>query len=325
MAFLPKKKYKFNLESLASHAQKDDATEASSKRVQALLSPPEEFIILTGEKTKSVSKITQHSELLESVIAKNEGGEVSKVARALRRTEATLPELRWYFFETGPKPPKPERMPFPKGFIPKNWQNDLKDPQLRQQTFVSGFAEDKVSIGNTLPDEIFMWIVDEICSESSDILRSSYSNVVRESTEQIGRLILPSVVERMFRALGGSSTATNPSEKINLIQEIVDPYGKREWKRLRGLVKFLGQISKSLPEDGRAHAITMLLRLSLDRLISDNVDLFDIVQESIFRLCRYSEPASWDACVRLIAELATIIPTDYSTVPRNLCVHAEHR
>lgn len=232
------------------------------------------------------------------MVAETEGGEVHKVTRALKRTEATLPEYRWYFFETQTKLSKPQRMQFPTPSIPDTWRNDLKDPQTRYHTFVSGFAEDMVQLGKTLPDEIFMWMIDELCREPDHALRNSYSGVLRaspglSSSEQVGRLIVPSVIEKMFQNLGGAPTAVTVSQIIRPVQMIIDPYGNQDWTKLRSVVKFLGQASRSLQQTGRVHALSMLLRMGIDRVVADNVDLYDLVQDTIFRLCRYVPEDSW--------------------------------
>jgi len=233
-------------------------------------------------------------------VAETEGGELHKITRALDRTEATLPEYRWYFFGTQAKPSKAERSPFPGKLIPENWQNDLKDPQSRYQTFVSGFAEDMILFGKNLPDEIFMWMIDELCSEPKDALRSAYSNVLRASSEQVNRLVVPSVIQNMFRALGGSSTAVTISQIVRPVQEIINPYGIQDWSKLRSLVKFFGQAAKSLQQNARIHAICILLRMGLDRVVSDNVDLYDSVQDTIFRLCKPVPNDLWEPFVSSI-------------------------
>jgi hypothetical protein len=115
-----------------------------------------------------MSSLSKHTDIIQSVVG-DEGGEAQKITRAVGRTEATLPEHRWYFFDTQSKLPKPERAPFPDMFIPDSWRADLEDPQLRYHTFVSGFAEDMVLFENNLPDEIFMWMVDEICLDSDEV------------------------------------------------------------------------------------------------------------------------------------------------------------
>jgi hypothetical protein len=109
---------------------------------------------------------------------------------------------------------------------------------------VSGFAEDMVVFGKNLPDEIFLWILNELYSEPKDVLRSAYSNVLLASTEQVTRLVVPEAVQNMFQALGGSLTAVTVSEVIRPVQEIKTPYRRRDLAKLRSLVKFLGQASK---------------------------------------------------------------------------------
>lgn len=300
-------KYKFDLKSLARQAQKDDATEASSKRVKAMMTPNEETtsnISPQPSKSSKISKVSHHHELLESVVADTEGGEVHKVTRALKRTEATLPEYRWYFFETQVKPSKPVRSEFPKASIPETWHDVLKDPQMRYQTFVSGFAEDMVGFKNTLPDEIFMWMIDELCWESDNALRNSYSGIIRASSEQISRLVVPNVIQRMFRNLGGTSGATTISQVIQPVHKITSPYGSRNWANLRSVVKFLGQVSGPLHQTSRIHSLSMLLRLAVDRVVSDNIDLYDLVQQTIFRLCRYDMPDdSWELFCQQICKI----------------------
>jgi hypothetical protein len=236
------------------------------------------------------------------VVAETEGGEVHKVTRALKRTEATLPEYCWYFFETQTNPFKPQRLQFPTASIPETWRDDLKDPQVRYQTFVSGFAEDMVRFGKNLPDEIFMWIVEELCWEPDHALRNSYLGVLRSSpelssSEQVGRSIVPRVIEKLFQNLGGTPTAIAVSQIIRPVQKIINPYEKQDWTKLHSVIKFLGQASRSLQQNGRIHALCMLIRMGIDRVVPDNVDLYDLVQDTIFRLCRYVPEDSWESFV----------------------------
>lgn len=154
-----------------------------------------------------------------------------------------------------------------------------------------------VGFGKALPDEIFIWMIDELCQEPSNVLQISYSNILRASTEQVGRLVVPGVIQKMFQDLGGTAAATTVSEVIHPVQKTSDPYNGRDWTRLCSVVKFLGQASKSLKEQPRIHALCMLLRLAVDRVVSANVDLYDRVQDTTFRLCRSVPNDSWDSFV----------------------------
>jgi hypothetical protein len=292
-------KYKFDLKYLANLARTDDAAEASSKRVKALSALEDESNTLLPTGAKSNEPKPSHLDLLGSVVMDREEGEVQRVTRAIKRTEATLSEHRWYFFDTEAKPSKPERSPFPTEFVTDDWKKDLSDPQVRYQTFISGFAEDMVSFGKTLPDEIFLWILDELCRESSAPLRSSYSNILRESSEQVHRLIVPDVVRNLFKGLGGSPAAISVSQKIQSISGLRDAYGRRQWGELRSVIGFFGDIASSLRQEVGVYIISLLLRMCVDGVVFENVDLFDGVRETISRLCRYIPEESWEACVSL--------------------------
>lgn len=306
-------KYKFDLKSLVSHAERAEATEASSKRVKAIMAAKDEIAdddttMILSDHTADPAKFA-HGALLESVVADREDGGTHKVTRAIMRTEATVTEKRWYFFDTQSKASKSERKPFPTRSVPENWEKELVNPKTRHQTFVSGFAEDMVTFGKKLPDELFLWILDEACLEASDPLRTSYLNTIRESKEQIQRLLSPDLIRKLFRVIGGSSNATEISQKVVPVAKLADPYSNRDWARLLSIIRFLGQIGKSLQQASRTNIICMLLRMSVDHVVFENVDLLDSVQETIGRLCRYTPDEDWETCVRLCSLLTSIFLT----------------
>jgi len=304
-------KYKFDLKSLVSHAERAEATEASSKRVKAMMAAKDE--IADDDTTMALNDHTAdpvefaHGALLESVVADREDGGAHKVSRAIMRTEATVTEKCWYFFDRQSKASKSERKPFPSRSVPENWKRELVNPKTRYQTFVSGFAEDMVTFGKKLPDELFLWILDEACLEPSDPLRTSYLNTIRESKEQIQRLLNPDVIKKIFRDIGGSNNATEISQKVVPVAKLADPYSNRDWARLLSIIRFLGQIGKSLQQTSRTNIICMLLRMSVDHVVFKNVDLLDSVQETIGRLCRYTPDEDWETCVSLCSHLTSTL------------------
>lgn len=242
-------------------------------------------------------QISQHKELLESVVAEKEGGELNKVTRALNRTEAILPEFRWYFFKTKENLSPSERTPYPVKSISKEWQSDLKDPKMRYQTMVSGFAEDMIDAGKTLPDEILLWMIDEICLEPNEVLRKSYSNVLFASRVQVGRLMNDTVLKKVFQNLGATPTAIDITSNIQPVQEIIDPYGKQNWAILRSVLVLLGQNSKHLLPELRIQTLCTLLRMGVDRVVFNNVDLYDLVQKIISQICNHVPDDAWESFV----------------------------
>lgn len=290
-------KYKFDLKSLVKEAEHDVATEASSKRVKAMMAPPEERDAEIGNHLDS-SKLT-HGALLESVVAGKEDGGMQKVQRALMRTEATSVNKCWHFFDTQ-KSSKPARRPFPSKAVPQDWKTELSKPDMRNQSFVSGFAEDMVSFGKLLPDEIFLWILDEACHESDGVLRTSYFNTLGESTQQIKELISPKLIEQSFQKIGGTSTATTLTAKIKPdAVPVADYFLDHDWAPLRFLIRFYQHAADSLEKESRRYLICLLLRMSADQIVDKNVDVLDLLQATIRRLCKYIRGEDeWESYVR---------------------------
>ncbi|XMA09089.1 hypothetical protein WAI453_001880 [Rhynchosporium graminicola] len=279
-------KKKFDLKSLVSHEQEDEAAEIRSKRYKAMMD--EADIEDEDEHSPDPAKRGKfnHSALLESVVADGEEGNAYRVARAIQRTEATVSEQRWYFFETGASQTKPERKPFPVAAVPPIWKDILVEPRMRQQTFVFGFAEDMVTMGQELPDELFLWMLDEVSVEKRDPLRTSYLNVMRQSHDQIKRLITIDAIWSMFLRLG-ASPKSNLVEIMRPVNKLRDPYPQRNWANLLSMIKFFAQIAKLLGEKSRRYLIFMFLKMSMDRIVPENVDIQDSLQDSITQLCHY--------------------------------------
>ena len=279
-----------------SHAKKDQAAEASSKRLKAMMAPKDErehsYI---SEEDVNRSNVTQNP-LLESVIADQEGG-IAKVTRALRRTEATIAEKRWYFFDHHPMATKASANPFPKASALKGWEGELKDPQMRQQSFLSGFVEDMVGFGKKLPDELFIWVLDEAFLESRGPLRYSYLSLLRECPQQIKRLILPGIIQRLFDKLGATESASTITQPVKPVPMLSHPLPKYDWSRVCSLINFLGKIGKSLKSESREHLICMILRMSVDRAVAENVDLLDEVHRAIYYLSRDTPGSEWERSV----------------------------
>lgn len=287
-------KKKFDLKSLVSHAEDDEAAEATTQRYKAMLEEPDVEDDDRSSSDAAKRGKFKHSGLLESVVANGEDGGAHRVARAIQRTEATVTEQRWYFFETGTKQVKPERKRFPIASVPETFKDVLVDPRKRQQTFVSGFAEDMVSMGHELPDELFLWMLDEVSVEPRDPLRTAYFSTMRQSHEQITRLITDDVIRSIFLRLGANPKAQEV-EVLKSVNKLKDPYPRRNWANLLAIIKFFGQVAKLLEEKSRRYIIFTLLKMSLDKMVSENVDIHAAVQETIARMSQYI--VNWDDTV----------------------------
>lgn len=287
---------KFSLESIVKDAENDKATLESSKRVKAMLDSRNNGNTSPFASDLNGIEAKFDGALLESVVANTEDGGMEKVTRALQRTEATNVEKFWYFFGGQDQATELPRPPFPTSTVPQNWKRELSKPAMRNQTFISGFAEDMVHFGQALPDEIFLWILDEACLEPSDVLRTSYLNTLKESKNQVEQLLSPDLVDKMLRELGGTSVATTVTGKMKPSPKITGHYS-RDWAHVRSAVLFFTGIADSLQRKTREHILCMLLRMSADHVVFKNVDLLDVVQQAIRRLCKYIPDDEWGISV----------------------------
>ncbi|QSZ34854.1 hypothetical protein DSL72_007713 [Monilinia vaccinii-corymbosi] len=297
--------YKFDLKHLMETSAADEALEARERRLEEIAQESTDM----GDDEPTTFSNDMHGNILRELHGeKEEGGEkdVRKVLNAVKRTEAMNLGSRWYFFETE-EIPTVKRQPFPKASVAA-WKKDLAEPQIRHQTFVSGFAENMVEYGKTLPDEIIKWILDDFCMEEQTDLRNSYSAVLRVSRQQVYQLLTPEVIRKMFKSLGATSSAITLTDKIEPREEMPDAYLHHPWSRFRDLIGLINLIAKYLQQETRLEVICILLRLGIDPVLMERVDLLSLVQTTLHNLCLHISPDTWESSSQ------TICATIFSTV-----------
>ncbi|KAL3422316.1 hypothetical protein PVAG01_06472 [Phlyctema vagabunda] len=182
---------------------------------------------------------------------------------------------------------------FPVSHVSGPWNESLLDPATRKETFVSGFAENMVSLGRGLPDEILLWLLDELCYESDELLREAYSEILQNCPRQIFQLVKAEKVQGLFQQLGGTEISTSLSEKLKPVKEIIDPYPNQNWGNLISLLRFFSRAADNLSPETVQYLIEMLLRMSADTMVMGNVDLLCVVQRTISNLCDTLEEERW--------------------------------
>ncbi|KAI1002753.1 hypothetical protein K3495_g5450 [Podosphaera aphanis] len=293
-----KPKYKYDLKTLAKDARNEDATEASARKAEELLDPSKraEYLSPTfGENTPRTPGSSQ-TPLFDMYVAGAGNGAPAgyMVKRAIENVESNLKDEHWYFFDSDTISVT-ARKPFPIASIPGDWRNEMADLQLRDSAFISGFIEDMVMLGRPLPDELFCWLLDEISYQEDQLLRFSYLNVLVQSPEdQIHRLIDPKIMLRLFHNLKAHPRGTMLSQKIEIINAIPGYYANRDWSKLLSVLNFIERIAGVLHTETRKQAACILLRMSLDSIIIETVDILDSFQKAINSLCKYTLDEGWD-------------------------------
>lgn len=306
-----KPKYKYDLKSLAKSTQSYDDTEASSNRVREMLDLNSKL----GKSDQSLSILSREA-ILTTVEAFADGKkhETEKIKGAIENTEASSRHQRWYFFHPRPKKSEVVRRKFPIASIPESWRHEMENYETRKQAFISGFVEDMVFIRKVLPDDLFLWLIDEICWQECDVLRNSYIGVLIQSPIQIHRLMGPDVVTNIFLRLHGTTEGVNIKKKIHPTEEISDYYADQNWSALLSTLSFFTQVADAMSQEARTRLACILLRMSVDILILKNVDIFYRVQKTLENICKSTSIVSWKKFVSSIA--SNRIPTNIQSVKR---------
>lgn len=288
-----KPKLMFNMKMLVDQAKKSEATEASALRLQALL----DNTAGSAQDPQTRSPGADQNEILESVVAEQEGASVEQVLRAVKRTEAIHVNKKWDFFEAL-KPDNPTVRNFPYDDTVKSWKVELANPELREHLVLSGFARDMVALGDSLPDELFLWILDEICLGSRDEFYEAYVKILLASPRQIRQTICPETIVYLFRKLGAKEEALDVSRKAKSIAGDHAKSEGQDWTVVRNVIIFIGRISEYLTVSTCSSALCILARLCIDDVVSENVGLLAATQETIEKICRSIGTEHWQKIVR---------------------------
>jgi len=319
LSLQPKNKYRFGLKALVSQSQKHAATEASAQRVQGILDDKSAGVAAAQEDEREA-----HSSLLGSVITETDGNGVEKVLQAVRRTEAIQAEKCWYFFDPQGETPRQDPRIFPAECATEPWQKKLVKREDRERCVESGFVKDIVTIEEELPEELFLWILDEVCIESNDNLRRAYCEVLLAAADSIDDYLTPEVVKAMFDNLGALGGSTDLKARVEAVNVCKRAYEKRDWGALKTVIRFLGDSAQFAVPATCNFSIAILARLCADRLVWDNIGLFSAVQKSMSQLSEAIDDDRWEISVRTFFSIPALLLTNDS-VSQYMQIHLQHR
>lgn len=286
LAFLPK--HKFDLKALAKDARKDDATNASSLKVKDATDRSEDDDDFTsGGASRNA---------FEGIVKEKGGQDAQKVLRAVQRTEGGHTSVRYCFFRQDYTPP-PSRAA-PKSISKGPWKLLTQgDVYTREQHIASGLPMTLLSIHGGFPDEVFDWILDEVCVTQSSLLQEEYCNLLGQSAEQVERLVTPERLEALFLCLGACDDIKERDADLHMMRSHEEPYKKRNWGNVKTFLLLIKHMAPCMTLSSVAYAARILFRLSIDTVIVRNIDLFVEYEGAIQALVEAVPRPSWDLFV----------------------------
>ncbi|KAF7553031.1 hypothetical protein G7046_g7218 [Stylonectria norvegica] len=307
LAFLPK--HKFDLKALAKDARLDDATHASSMRVKA--------VDEVDEEEDDVSTADASRTTFEGIVNEKSGHDAQKVLRAVQRTNAQNSQPRYCFFRQEGYAPSATK-PAPKSLSKGPWKILTQgDAYTREQHLASGLPLTILQMQGSLPDELFNWILDDLCIQSSSLMRTEYRNLLMNSTEQIERMMTPKRLQELFLRLGASDEIGRRDSELSISRSGQEPYENRDWSCLGSFLILVRDLTPCMSLPSVTYAAQMLLRMSLDKVLIYHIDLLTEYQNAIDILIDAIPGPSWDSfCLETCTLLHTIIK------PQSLRIHA---
>ena len=259
--------YKSSLESLAKERKQYEAGKDSVAQALSLIESYDQRKASSNEKFRVLDqKGTLEADLITRLVKTEEDGDnVSRLQTAIRRTEALQYSQSWSFFEDYPGHPLPHQAVFP-AIEDQRLRPVLDDSASRQQAFLSGYVGEYANKAS-LPEELLLWIMDEICFETRDDLRYSYTDTLKHATVQLSPLITLEHIDTLFRKLGATAIATDIKNPV--VPRVVLSQNIEHVSRpcLLSILDLLGGMAGSLAVECRTHIFCLLCRLALDQSI----------------------------------------------------------
>lgn len=325
------KKHKFDMKAIMKHTQTEKRIAESEKRVEKLMAESDE-----EEKKKAeplaVKKEDATTSLHDDMVKMMSEAEDSqdeykkeKLLRAVKRTETISQRKQWYFFDDAHEKKVVDdlsigfRNKFPQQAATGAWKV-LAPQKGRMDLIERGVAYHLQYKLRSIPDEIFIWIVDELPFVKTRRLRESNLRLLGICPEQAGRLLTPERITQLFRTIGTPKrcleTPSSSASKDKIDQKKPDPGSPyntdRDWTPLRTVLHILSETAGGLSIDSLTRSTALLLRLGMDSHIRRNADLHSTFRQTLINLVEAVPSSSFDTFCLSCCESLYSLTTDSS-------------
>ncbi|KAF1977732.1 hypothetical protein BU23DRAFT_564607 [Bimuria novae-zelandiae CBS 107.79] len=229
----------------------------------------------------------------------NDPEKAKKLYLAMQRTNALHVDCSFHFFDPDLDCRTPKHSPFPTSSLPESPVFSVfKEPASRDQAFLSGFAQqvfrqekdypEGLAFRPKLPDELMMWMVDEVCFARSEALSRSYIQLLEAHKSRVGKILDKSKLATIRNGLGAKKmyldlaleAEVTPSYELDSVTQPSIP------QNLSSVCKILQLASSSLGPKIRAQILQTLCLVSMDTGVQMRIDLLSAVQDTIESLIR---------------------------------------
>lgn len=296
---LQQRRHKFDLKALISHSREIERTEESVKRADALLAETEQKSDVPDDSdAENDPKQLEEATCRLLAVSDDEGGKGDKVRRAFKRSkdDETSSRKHCYFFSQEEPSSTPGKHAFPRKGVSGPWKC-LSKASTRREAFLMGLPCTFLAKGEALPDELFQWILDEVCIEQNLELRRQYINLVELSEDNMRRLVTDMRLYSLLEVIGGPKYAREHS-KFKSTTEIRQEYFNRNWSPLAAFLQLLERIAPYLQISSTISAVQLLLRMSMDPVVASVVREHHMSAVTVLVSSLAKSKSQWNTAVR---------------------------
>lgn len=286
----------FAMDDLLKDAKRDSSTEESFKRLQARKEDD-----ARGRERPRVGAESLRDTLMAAV-GDEEDRRLDKVVRAVERTEGTAARRGWFFFRADVGAPEPNRFAFPSKlvrgvYLKKKSVSGPQDLDLRLLDLSLKLKK------MALPDELFLWMLDEICVEESDARRDEMSRIIRlHPSGTIPNHITASYLEGLFARLGAAddirsflgNTSSEPLETAGAPEE---GFYRRDWRNLRAVLETLLAPSRGLGPKSMLYCVQAAMAMAVDPELFHDPEVLLLCRKLLLSVASAFPASEWDDAV----------------------------
>lgn len=250
----------FKMADLLDAAKKDSNIEASLSRLH------QRGRDANAKKTEPRLAGDSLRRTLEATVGDEHDYRLDKVVRAVERTESVSTRNGWFFFNKTASTRLTNREPFPsrtvstllgKRSICKN-AKDLDLTKLNKALRISGSA---------LPDDLFLWLLDELCTEKSGIRRDEMWELMKYfKSDAISLRLTPKYLEGLFLRLGASQSIKllEGTDQLPAVPVPAEGFYDRDWSCLCSIMDVILAVSEQLSAESIIYLAKLLLAMAVD-------------------------------------------------------------
>ncbi|KAG9250119.1 uncharacterized protein F5Z01DRAFT_630309 [Emericellopsis atlantica] len=282
-------KHAFDMKALAEDAESDKRVEESSRRHEEELAEAAEI----ARELAAAKRVDGNDQAFLSVVHDRGGSNAHKVLRAVQRAESGHGDARFCFFKDPYSPPAPD--PVPKKMCTGPWRGFAGSASAREQYLVSGIPYTVLQKCGGLADELFDWMLSQICGSRSRLMQIEYLNLVTMCSDQIETRITPDRLRDLFNLIGSREDITSSTQdelQTNAADE--ETYREKDWGSVRMFLQLLAVLAPHMAVESVKYALSMLLTMAADDVILRNVEILVEHEDAVIALLAALPLPSWD-------------------------------